>query len=383
MRQNFSAALLALLFCAFCRLGFAEGAAQDPVFRFSGGEQITVQCFDEGIAGGQAAPQLVTIDGFISIPAAGTVNIKSMTLEEATNAVVEKLKNAVKLKAPQASICLTSLPFHMIYVQGAVKSPQQLPLPAKHHLYLASALAAVGGTLPDADLTRIQIIHVEHAPGAKSEDFMDMSSAAGGKMPLGPMLSESDIVVVPLAETFYVVGEVNKAGMFSRGDSRVESGQPLRLSDALNVAGGAKSSADLHAIRILRRTPQEDSLKVLTFNLESAMDEGLSSEDPVLQSGDRIIVNANDGYMLLGRVKHPGIYYSPGVAGTHLTVSRLIAMAGGFEAYAKKSAVSIMRKGQPKAQTKVDVKAIMENGEMDKDVQLLPGDIVFVGESIL
>jgi len=387
-----TAHLLALL-AATCSgaASFALDAAEEKaVFRFAGGEQVQVMVFGEEMseillqAQQLPASQLVTADGFISAPAAGTVNIKGMTLEQATTAVVAQVKAVQKVKSPKVSIAVLSLPPRWVYVQGEVAKPQQLEIPKDRQLlYLASVLAAAGGPTQDADLTRVQIVHGERGADTPAEELVDMSYAVTGKMPRGPALNTGDIVVVPLAESFSVTGEVIKGGLFGRGDSKVKSGRPIRLSDALAAAGGLKPSADMKAVKLLRRNGTAGEPKLLTFDVDAALNKADPTQDPALHDGDRILVGSNDGYLLLGRVRTPGVYYAPGPGGAPLTLTRLIALGGGFDTYARKSAVTIVRKDKPGSTVKVDVKAIIEEGKLDKDLPLSPGDVVFVGESAL
>jgi len=390
--NRISARLIALLTTASCGAAcLAQDAADEkPVFRFAGGEQVQIQLFGEELseavlqASTNYTPQLVTADGFISAPAAGTVNIKGMTLQDATSAVVEKVKAVQKLKTPRISIAVLSMPPRWVYVQGEVSKPQQLEIPKDRLLlHLASVLAAAGGPTQDADLMRVQIIHGERKADTPVEEIVDMSYAVTGRMPRGPALTAGDIVVVPLAESFSVTGEVNKAGLFGRGDSKVKSGKPIRLSDALAAAGGLKPSADMKAVKLLRRVGPTEEPKLLTFDVDAALNKADASQDPIVRDGDRILVASNDGYLLLGRVKTPGVYYAPGAGGVPLTITRLIALGGGFDIYAKKSSVTVVRKDKPGHTMAVDVKAIIEEGKLDKDLQLSPGDVVFVGESAL
>ena len=238
--------------------------------------------------------------------------------------------------------------------------PQQLETPKEYTLYLASALAAAGGPTPDANLTRVQIIHATKTDKAPVEEFFDMSTARAGKMPRGPALQPGDIVVVPMAESFAVTGEVTKPGLFGRGDSRVKSGKPIRLTDALAAAGGVKPSADLRAVCLLRRDEQGGEAKVLTYNVQAAM------ETRRRVAGSRHPGRRQDHGRIQRRLcsagprEDPGVYYAPGVGGGPLMLSRLIALGGGFDTYAKKTSVIIVRKDKPGASTVVDVKAIIE-----------------------
>jgi protein involved in polysaccharide export with SLBB domain len=104
-----------------------------------------------------------------------------------------------------------------------------------------------------------------------------------------------------------------------------------------------------------------------------------AGDDPVLRDGDRLMVPTAEGVLLVGRVRAPGIYPVPGGS---VKISRLIIGAGGFDLHAKKTSVSVIRKDKPGEIVKVDLKAVLEDGRLEKDITVFPGDIVFVSESV-
>lgn len=67
-----------------------------------------------------------------------------------------------------------------------------------------------------------------------------------------------------------------------------------------------------------------------------------------------------------------------------LTVSKAILRVGGFTEYADKKNVKITRKtaGGGDQNFMVDVEAILDRGKSDGDMQLLPGDVVYVNERL-
>ena len=68
-----------------------------------------------------------------------------------------------------------------------------------------------------------------------------------------------------------------------------------------------------------------------------------------------------------------------------LTVSRAIQVAGGYAASANKSAIIVTRRksGGRKEVLKVDLERVGKKGEIERDIRLLPGDVVYVPQSVL
>jgi ribosomal protein L16 Arg81 hydroxylase len=58
-------------------------------------------------------------------------------------------------------------------------------------------------------------------------------------------------------------------------------------------------------------------------------------------------------------------------------------MSEGFTAYARETRVRVMRR-TPEGQTSfvLNVAKVLADGELDKDMQLRPGDIVYVPERV-
>ena len=376
-RQDHRVALLMLLFLVARACAEQAPPLEAPTFRFRGGEQVSIAIPGET---GASLQQLVTSDGFVSVPGSGLVRIGGKTMEEAAAAIAEKQKSKTGIKDPQVSIAVLSVPSRRIYVLGEVLHPSPLDLPANYGLSLAAALSSAGGQTETADVSRIRLVHEEPA-GRRTEvvDFSNFGKADGDL--LGPALKEGDVVVVPRTETFLVSGEVNKPGLVSRATLGLRAGVAPRLSHILLAAGGPKPGADLKAVTVLR-TAKDGSLQTLQFdqNPGGGKDGGKdTAQNPVLQDGDRVMVGLGDVILLAGRVRTPGLYPAP--AGS-LRISRLIIAAGGFDLHAKKTSVTVIRKGKPGEPVKVDVKAIIEEGQLDKELLIYPGDIVFVGESV-
>jgi protein involved in polysaccharide export with SLBB domain len=251
-------------------------------------------------------------------------------------------------------------------------------MPEKHDLTLAAALAEAGGLTLDADACRVKIVR-RRAGGEQELIKVDASPLLRRDSDFtGPVLQENDQVAVARAESFSVIGEVHKPGVYSRKDAGVQAGQPVRLSHALAAAGGCKDMADRRGIQVVR-TDAKGRRSLRRFNLDSALLKGDVEQDPVLEDGDQIVAAASEGVLILGQVRQPGIYYA---VGGPLTVSRLVAMSGGFEKFAAKRGVTVVRKSDPGRFLQVDMKAIVENGKLEQDVELSAGDVVFVGETV-
>lgn len=89
------------------------------------------------------------------------------------------------------------------------------------------------------------------------------------------------------------------------------------------------------------------------------------------------------GYVtVLGRVKRPGRVDIPPTR--DLTVSLAIQQAGGFDTSARETAIAVTRRtpdGRSESH-QINLREIGARGEVDKDILLLPDDVVYVPELI-
>ncbi len=85
--------------------------------------------------------------------------------------------------------------------------------------------------------------------------------------------------------------------------------------------------------------------------------------------------------LVQGRVRNEGWVNIPPTR--NMTVTRAIQLAGGFDTSAKKNAVLVTRRRPDGTleQIRVDLLAIGRRGEIERDIALEPGDVVFVPES--
>ena len=86
-------------------------------------------------------------------------------------------------------------------------------------------------------------------------------------------------------------------------------------------------------------------------------------------------------FMALGQVARPGKYELRGVT----TVSEAVAMAGGFNSFAKHSQVLVFRRvnDQWSSVTKLDLKHMLKSRNLSEDLTLHPGDMVYVPQNTI
>ena len=199
-------------------------------------------------------------------------------------------------------------------------------------------------------------------------------------------------VVKQRSKKVYIMGAVKQPGYH-------ELPSDQRLLGTLLSAGGP-ASFETEA-RVLRLPKQEfvgdesiETLSPIVIDLKKLFEEGDQMQNIVLQDGDVVMVAAKKGaasdiggttpepgsqqFYVVGSVVKPGIYpYKPDD-----TILDAILRAGGFTEFASRNNTKLVRETDGKTRTiQVKMKDVMEKGEMDKNVAILPGDMIIVPES--
>jgi polysaccharide export outer membrane protein len=169
---------------------------------------------------------------------------------------------------------------------------------------------------------------------------------------------------------FYVLGEVGKAGAFTVARER-----RITLLQAFGMAGGFAPEADFTRVSIVPADGREPRVVDAT--------PGRSTQavaQVVIANGDTIVVPAAGRIYVMGQVNRTGGFVAP--AGERLTLTRAIALAGGFTRLADESSVLVTWKerGESASSARFNVKRILQGGVEDPAVY--PGNLIVVGERI-
>ena len=175
-----------------------------------------------------------------------------------------------------------------------------------------------------------------------------------------------------------IMGAVNTPGRF-------QMQRKVRLIELLTYAGGLKSDSGSVLHLVHAGYGEICDLPATTANLTEATEtvslaklmEGDLSHDRVMQPGDIVIVPSADLVFIAGEVLKPNAY--PLRDG--MTISQVIAQAGGPSPVAKVDKVRIIRQeaGKPRQEIPVNLKEILSNKA--PDIPLFANDMIEVPSS--
>ena len=153
--------------------------------------------------------------------------------------------------------------------------------------------------------------------------------------------------------------------------------------EAIREAGGPVPSANLSSVRIVQDRARGGASSLV--DIQAGLDNGTVENLPMLKPGDTIIIPGQEelysgsaGVNVTGAVNRPGNYRLTG----RQDLMGAILMAGGPSERANLENVRLIRPDTDgKAETyKLDVKEFLEDGDMDSNPKLKPGDTIAVGQ---
>lgn len=170
----------------------------------------------------------------------------------------------------------------------------------------------------------------------------------------------------------YVLGEVGGA---SKSFEIPPEGRMTALQ-VVSAAGGFSERADLRKVFVLRGNLNGEPARI-PVDVQGITAFDGKANDVQLQPGDTVIVPPKDKVFVLGEVKNAGAFDIR--SGITMTVTRVIAMAGGFSRLAAEDAVLLIRGEEVR---RINLRrALRTDGDLSLDLSLEPGDILFVPES--
>ncbi len=184
----------------------------------------------------------ISESGIITLPLLGTIEAKNKTVEEIEQDIVSRLIAGGLIKTPRVSVVVKEFRSKTIAVIGALEAPGRFNL-RQNVTTLLDAIALAGGLDERAGYV-LYVLRPRHADKKAADEgaadpALDTGAGAGlagplvsdtkkevivvdlvellerGDMELNVVLRDDDVVFVPEAPLFYVMGFVRKPGGFA------------------------------------------------------------------------------------------------------------------------------------------------------------------------
>lgn len=268
----------------------------------------------------------VSPEGKISIPEVGIVNLKGLTLSQAQDLIIKKVKNV--LKVSEVNVLLKSIRKFKVSISGAVQKPAIVSATSTDRV--SEIIDKAGGFKENASLRNI-LLNREDGKEIIKVDLLKYFFL--GRKDANPTVTGGDHIIVPFAsenEFIEIQGDVRRPGKyeFAEGDS---------LSSLIRFALGFTETSLLDSVEFVRIiTGQQFETKILDLtqwkDLINDPNKKLPDDFP-LQIGDRVYVRKKAEWkkpksvVIEGEVIFPGRYP---VDEKTFRISDLLASCGGF-----------------------------------------------------
>jgi polysaccharide biosynthesis/export protein len=297
-------------------------ATAETDYTLGAGDQIKLDIFQVEEYSGQYP---VLVDGTISLPLVGRVDVRGLSLKQ-TSEVVSK-KYATYLKRPIITVGLVTPRPLRIGVAGEVDNPgaYEVALTVDNPQFptVTDLLEQAGGITTIADVRNVR---VTRDSGGKqviyNANLWDLLTKNQIRQDVS--LRDGDTIFIPttarintteldrLAQASFglqsdkpikvaVVGEIYRPGshfiqpqlLANNTNSDANQGKkesiPPRLSQAISTASGVKPLANIRDVQV-KRTAWNGEEKIIAVNLYEVLQSGDTSQDIILQEGDKIII---------------------------------------------------------------------------------------------
>ena len=305
-------------------------------------------------------------DGTIAFPLIGRVQAAGLNTSRLAARLAELLEKDY-LVNPQVSVSVKEYLSQKVQVLGEAEKPGMFYLTGP--TTLLEVLSKAGGLAKTAGK---QLVLVRHGAGGSAGSGNAILRVSFDKIQAGDAaenlrVEDQDIIFIPKAHAFFVLGEVKSAGTFALD-------KEITVLEAVTLAGGFNDRAAPSGVKLIRRATngQQETLS-LDLASPTSRDRTVS-----VQEGDTVYVPKGNTFFVFGEVKKPGAYQLD----RDTNILEGITIAGGFTDKAAPGRARVIR-NTPGGQTvlDVDMNDIIRRGQRDKAIRLQENDVVVVPES--
>jgi polysaccharide export outer membrane protein len=240
--QYRAAAWFAALLVVTLMLSAGRAFAAQSVDRLGIGDSVRVTVFQYPDLTTEAR---VSQRGTITFPLIGEVKIDGLTPASAGGEIARQLKRGKFLVNPQVHVVMTELRSRQVSVLGQVNKPGRYALD-ETSAKLTDILALAGGVSPlGADTVSV----VLNRNGQAQKVEIDVAAMVrSGDLSKNIDIQHGDTIYVQRAPTFYIHGEVRRAGSYRYEEN-------MTVMQAISVGGGLTERATERGINVNRRGP--------------------------------------------------------------------------------------------------------------------------------
>ncbi len=226
----------------------------------------------------------VSADGSISIPLICRIQVNGLTTSEIETLISNKLARGQFIIDAHVSVIVSGYWSKQFMVLGPVANPGSFPLKAQERVL--DAISKAGGIESERGGNQLMIIRTQHPATQHEEKIVIRIDLAAllheGDQQSNLLLMDKDLLYIPKAKQFYLIGQVQRPGSFSYMN------KDITLVEAISMAGGFTKIAARNRTRIVR---MENGIeKIIVVKVDAITKSGKKGQDILLRPGDVIVV---------------------------------------------------------------------------------------------
>ena len=284
-------------------------AIPESSYTLGAGDIVDIQIFRVPQYSGTSQVQ---IDGALTLPLVGKVNVEGLNLEEVSTLLSSRY--AQYLKRPIINLSLSSRRQLQVGIAGEVSRPgsynvQQGETDSSR---LSQLIETAGGITQAANISQIQVRRPQGNGALTTFTVNLLALIRDGDLSQDLTLRDGDQVFIPTAQVplensaliadasfasdssqpinIAIIGEVYRPGPYTlEGTSGSDANSPKTVTNAIQVAGGIKPRADIRKVQVVRPT-REGTPQVFEADLWQLINSGDLQQDAILQAGDTVFV---------------------------------------------------------------------------------------------
>jgi polysaccharide biosynthesis/export protein len=261
----------------------ASGDTSTQDYRVGGYDVLDIVVYEEQDLSRTNVP--VSADGHISFPLIGRVHVDNLTTSQIETQISDLLAKGQFVLDAHVSVTVTDYKSRQFMVLGSVKLPGTYPLKAKERVL--DAVSRAGGVDFEQGGNQAVVIRtLTQGAGHEEEKIViriDLPGLLkGGDQVSNLLLAGNDLLYIPKAENFFIIGQVNKPGSYPYLEKQIT------LVEAISKAGGFTQIAARNRTRIIRMVNGEE--QIIKVQVDAITDAGKKGQDIGVLPGDVIVV---------------------------------------------------------------------------------------------
>jgi len=251
-------------------------------YRVGGYDVLDITVYEENDLSRTGVP--ISADGYISFPMIGRLKADGLTTSEIETVISNKLAQGQFIIGAHVSVTVSEYKSKQFMVLGPVNAPGSYPLKARERVI--DGISRAGGIVVEQGSHEMMIIRTQNPDTQKEEKVVirvDLRALLHeGDQQSNLLLMDRDLLYIPKAKQFYLIGQVKNPGSF------YYTNKDISLVEAISMAGGFTKIAARNRTRIVR--VEDGTEKIIVVKVDAITKAGQKAQDISIRPGDIIVV---------------------------------------------------------------------------------------------